>query len=133
MKNAIILREKALKLNLYASDEFWNFKDENKLNELWNGYGPDKWPNCIRSIMTFIYRNYEESALIHDFDYTFSDKSIQGWILADNRFAYNFKKQIDNRYPFKNPLLWPLRVIALAKRKTAIEALELGGFSAWKD
>ena len=133
MKHAGVLRMRAREQNLNAVDAFWLFDNIDALNKLWNGYGPDKWPACIRKIMTWIYRNYEETALIHDFDYTFSDKSIEGWIASDKRFADNFKKQIDIRYPLWKAWLWPFRSIALSKRKAAMVALELGGYTAWCD
>jgi hypothetical protein len=132
MRDAVILRNRSKRLGLSASTRYWDMPGE-KLNVMYNGYGPDKWPECLRAITTWLYRNFEATASIHDERYDGSDGTYAGWLEADDEFADNFKTEIESRYPFWSAWLWPLRVIALGKRTTAMEALELGGFTAWQN
>lgn len=133
MTDAVALRMSCRRLALAATSGFWAFADQDRLNRLYNGYGPDRWPECVREAMTWVYRYYEETALIHDFDYSFSDGTIQGWLDADARFAANIRRQRDLRYPWYKVWLLPLRLLADVKIKAAIWALELGGYTAYND
>ena len=121
----------ARRLGLEADLEFWIFGDTEKLNRIWNGYGPDKWPECVRKIMTWFYRNFESTALIHDWDYEFADGTIDGWKTADDRFYDNARRQCNALYPACYPWMWPFRVIAYAKIRAAKLALDLGGYTAY--
>lgn len=131
MTDAIELRMRARRLGLAATEEFWAFADQDALNRLYNGFGPDRWPETLRSAMTWIYRNYEESALPHDFDFTFSDGTIAGWLAADARLIANMLKQRDALYPLAKFWLWPARAVSAAKIKAAKIALELAGYQAY--
>lgn len=131
MRDALELRMEARRLGLKADEQFWCWRDTEALNRLWNGYGPDRWPECVRAVMTWFYRNFEASALIHDFDYTFSDGSIDGWQTADDRFFANLKRQRDALYPWSKPWMYVHRAIATAKIRAAKLALDLAGYTAF--
>lgn len=131
MRDALELKLQARRLGLKAVEGFWTFLDVDALNRLWNGYGPDRWPVCVRSVMTWIYRNFEASALIHDWDYTFADGTIMGWQTADDRFYENLRIQRDKLYPWSKPWLYPFRILATAKIRSAKLALDLGGYTAY--
>ena len=133
MRDALELRMQARRLGLDAPGEFWTFGDIEALNRLWNGYGPDKWPECVRAVMTWIYRNFEASALIHDFEYTFSDGSTEGWQVTDDRFYKNLKTQRDELYPWFSPWLLAHRAAATLKIRAAKLALDMGGYTAYLD
>lgn len=133
MRDALELRMQARRLGLKAPDAFWTYGDIETLNRLWNGYGPDRWPECVRDVMTWIYRNFEASALIHDFGYTFSDGSTDGWQVEDDRFYENLEIQRDTLYPWSKPWLYPLRAWATIKIRAAKLALDMGGYTAYLD
>ena len=131
MRDALELKMQARRLDLQANGTFWTFQDIERLNRIWNGYGPDRWPACVRKVMTWFYRNFEATALIHDFDYEFADGSIDGWQTSDDRFFANAKRQRDALYPLVKPWLWPFRAVATAKIRAAKIALDLGGYTAY--
>ena len=133
MTDAVQLRMNARAQKLDAPDTFWAFWDQERLNKIYNGYGPDRWPECVRDAMTWVYRHYEETALIHDFEYHFSDGSVAGWLSADSRFLKNIRKQRDLRYPRYKFWLIPARLLDDAKIAAAAWALELGGYTAYND
>ena len=131
MTDAVELRMQARRLGLSAPPIYWEL-EQDRLNRIYNGYGPDKWPECIRAVMTWFYRHFEAAASIHDVRYEFSDGTIAGWLTADTEIVANLKKQRDALYPWSKPWLYPFWVIATIKIKDAQWALELGGYTAYE-
>lgn len=115
-----------------APEIYWEI-DIGWLAKIYNGYGPDRWPECLRKVTTWFYRHFESAASIHDVRYEFSDGTIDGWIRADDEFVQNAKIQLNALYPIWNPLWWPFRAIAYAKIKEAQWALELAGYTAYNE
>ena len=56
-----------------------------------NGYGPERWPESMRKILSWIFRKYPVPAAIHDLRYEFSDGSEVTRRAADTEFAANLK------------------------------------------
>lgn len=132
MKTAAQLRAQAQALGLSRSAIYDALTDA-QLDAIWNGYGPDRWPASIRALMTWLYRNFQASASIHDVRYEFSDGTKSGWHLADDEMAENLRLQLDALYPLSRPWLRPLRWWAQKKITAANIALAAGGFQAYRD
>lgn len=132
MRDVLELRMQARALGLSAPELYWCI-DIGVLSKIYNGYGPDRWPECLRKITTWFYRHFEASASIHDVRYEFSDGTIDGWILADDEFVHNTHIQLAELYPLYNPLYWPFRALACLKIKEAQWCLELAGYTAYNE
>lgn len=131
MKTAAELRRSAQTLGLSRPPIFDVLTDVD-LERIWNGYGPDRWSDTLRGFMTWFYRYYQESAIIHDTRYDFSDGTKRGWHEADDEMAENLKIQLDAKYPENKWWLRPLRWWASKKIAAANLALAAGGFEAYK-
>lgn len=138
----IKIRENAKKLNMEARSDFWS-SPAHVLAEIFNGCGPDSWTDSMRSLATWVYRNYPEAIAIHDFDFQHSDGDLKTLEIVNKRFYDNEKKKLDYLYPvnvytwkiwkWKRVDLTPIRAYAFGKIQLAYIALKNGSESAWID
>ena len=84
------IKEEAAALHLKYPAEFADMPCS-KLAGIANGYGPERWPENLRKLATWIFRNYPAPAAIHDVRYEFSDGSELTRKAADAEFAANLK------------------------------------------
>lgn len=131
MKTAAQLRKQAQALGLKRPPIF-DALTVDQLEAIWNGYGPDRWGERERGCMTWLYRNFQASACVHDVCYEFSDGTKSGWHAADDMMAENLQTQLDALYPSAKWWLRPLRWWAQKKITAANVALAVGGFEAYK-
>jgi hypothetical protein len=124
-------REIVSQLGLSVSDR-WGTLSDADLESICNGFGPDAWPEGLRSVATWWYRNLQPADKIHDVEYQFSDGTKEGWHTADNRFSENGSKILSYRYPIVRVDLWPERAALWAKKHLAIRLLAIGGWDAYK-
>lgn len=125
------IRNAARALHMSARPEFYNLAGC-ELTKICNGYGPDAWSEKRRKVMTWIYRNYAAGAAIHDVDFEFSDGTMKSFDEANDRFIENNKKEMRQRYPLWNPLLYGVRAWAWVKIEAAYVAVcSEEGFEAW--
>ena len=101
------------------------------LREICNGVGADDSPRWVRDILTWIYREYQASAAIHDCDYFAGSDAEDGRLTADRRFRNNCLLEWADCF---GTMRW-LRPRALWDRnkiRLAYNALRLFGESAWR-
>ena len=85
-----------------------------KIDEYYNGTGPDRWPQEVRDKIDELTSFYAPAVVIHDCDFAKSDGSIKGLIVATERFRYNTKMILKHYYP-----LWCIQWLKDGKyRKT---------------
>jgi len=140
------------KYNLIAPREFWN-TPEDKLRNIYNGAGPDKFNNLIRLMLQHLYpkmtieesedklRNYITELIflfkgpvaIHDFDFTFSDKKKETFDEANKRLLSNCMKIVDKEFPFSSIFKWHKRIHWRGKAKLTYYACQKFGWDAWID
>ena len=125
-----VLRDRAKALGMEADPRFWNASPDT-LAQVCNGYGPDMWSDSLRGTATWLYGNYPEAAMAHDWDFKFSDGRPETLILVNERFARNNRIKLNALYPLSRPWLYPLRAIAWTKLRLAYRALQLGSDNAW--
>ena len=123
-------RADVLRIDLSRSPRFDRLT-EDEFAEIYNGYGPDSWPQSIRAAVTWIYRNFEPLAAVHDVDFHFSDGSKKGWLEATSRWAVNISLMLDDRYPISRWWTLPVRAYAWAKLRASWRALQIGSWPAW--
>lgn len=126
-----VARELVIRLGLEFPDQ-WNTLDDDQIAFICNGFGPDAWPEGLRSVASWWYRNLHPVEMGHDVDYQFSDGTRIGWKRADGRFARNGSRVLDYRYPLSNVAQWPLRAALWAKKDMAVRLLALGGWECYR-
>lgn len=110
------------RLGLYRVKEFDSLTVD-EFAEIYNGYGPDSWPEALRNAITIIYRNFKPLAGVHDIGYHFKDRTERGWRLTQWRWKENGKILLNDRYPVRKWWLLPLRWYAEKKINLAYDLL----------
>lgn len=82
-----LLRQiKAARLNVPKG---FSSTDRVDLLQCYNGIGPDRWSCRFRKMTTEILEWFEPEALIHDWEYTYSPKTMWHFTVANMRFLFN--------------------------------------------
>ena len=125
--NSIRHRARALKLGTP-----WEFHAlaAAALTKICNGYGPDKWSDAGRKVLTVIYRKYPCSAAIHDVRYHYSDGTQAGRQIADDEFGANLELEWAAVYGWSR---WinPVALYARVKIRAAYVFVKSMGADAW--
>ena len=64
-------------------------EDLELLAQVYNGLGPERWPERCREWATRALSHYEPEALIHYWEYIFQSKTYLNFTIANLRFAVN--------------------------------------------
>ena len=99
--------------------------------ENYNGAGPDWLPKKERNILTWLLSLFEPAFLIHDMEYSASNRTIKGFIAANSRMWRNIRKIINYEYPRYNPFCWINHVKWYLRGAAAYRACKRFGWSAW--
>lgn len=102
------MRQQAVELRLKYPAEFMT-TPASRLVQIANGYGPDRWPEKMRRMLSWIFRYYPAPAAIHDLRYELSDGSEVTRRAADAEFAANLMivwKNKYGRFRLLNPVAW---------------------------
>lgn len=100
LQEIIRLKETALLLDLLMPENFFLSPPE-KLLKICNGIGPDSWNLFWRKSATFLLKEFQEAAMIHDFCYTYSDGREENRLLYDWQFCMNCHTLLQYRYPYR--------------------------------
>lgn len=84
------------------------------LQACYNGIGPDRWCPRFRRLTTWLLGFFEADALIHDYEYSLTDKSYSLFTLANLRFAYNAALLAFDRLSFRPAIKVALLGLLLA-------------------
>ena len=103
-----------IRLDLHRIPEFDTLTPK-EFCDIYNGYGPDSWPDWGRNLMTWIYRNFRPLAAVHDVAFAFSDGRLDGWQNTSKNWRRNISILLADKYPCRKFWLLPLRPIAWAK------------------
>ncbi len=124
------LKNLCYKYALDAAPEFWETPEE-ELAYIYNGAGPDWMPAWGRKILTEFLEVFQPSFVVHDWDYSRSDKTRKTFDIVNNRMWINMKKILDIEYPFSKVWLWPVRARWYLRARAAYRACCDLGWSAW--
>ncbi len=127
--------KEVLELDLHRIPEFDTLSGA-QFAAIYNGCGPDSWPENLRDVMTWVLRNFKPVIAVHDVEYAFSDGTRKSWDLTQAHWRMNLSYVVAHRYPLRKFWLLPLRVAAWAKARAAMRVLAIGSWpvyrSAWK-
>ena len=117
-------------LSLKMPEDFLRTEAET-LCRICNGIGPEKWKRKYRLFATFILRNFQEAAMIHDFRYFQSDGKRESRKRYDEEFYRNCLILLHNKYPYWKLWLFPVKIWAFLKIRIAKQLLQIFGASAY--
>lgn len=104
----LFMQREAERLSLKYPAQFMLLSSE-ALAQIANGYGPDRWHEKSRKVLSWVFRKYPTPAAIHDVRYEFSDGSELTRKAADAEFAANLRLVWQARYGITrwiNPAAW---------------------------
>jgi hypothetical protein len=102
-----------------------------RLEEIFNGCGPDWLPEFFRNKLSAYLKFFESAFLEHDFSFECSDRTREGFKTANNRLYCNSKKLIAARYSWwVNPVIKSRRYL---QARAIYKACANFGWSAWLD
>lgn len=119
------LIKKARELRL-ENVEILDRYSEAEISEIYNGIGPDRFPDWLRKIVTESAELFEAAALIHDVEYDEGGTREQ-FTAANDRFRRNCYTLVKDRYGWYDPR----RYLWMNKARRWSNYCELFGWSGW--
>ena len=95
---------------------------------IYNGIGPEAWPQRYREWVTSILCRYEPEALIHDWEFVFQPKTYFSFTLANLRWACNSVIKAWHTHRCGGKLFWVDAGCGVA----CALFCQLGGWQAYK-
>lgn len=119
----LIQKARDLKLeNVEILDRY----SEEEISRIYNGIGPDRFPDWLRKIVTESAELFEAAALIHDVEYDEGGTREQ-FTAANDRFRRNCYTLVKDRYGWYDPR----RYLWMNKARRWSNYCELFGWSGW--
>lgn len=119
------LIRKARELNL-ENVEILDRYSEEEISRIYNGIGPDRFPDWLRKIVTESAELFEAAALIHDVEYDEGGTREQ-FTAANDRFRRNCYTLVKDRYGWYDIR----RYLWMNKARRWSNYCELFGWSGW--
>lgn len=98
------------------------------LVRVYNGIGPEAWPERYREWVTSILTRYEPEALIHDWEFVFQPKTYIAFTLANLHWAVNSIIKAWHTHRRVGKLFWVDAGCGVA----CAFCCQLGGWQAYK-
>lgn len=113
------LRTKAEQLKLSGYECLQHYSDYS-LYEIYNGAGPERWPEFARVLLTEILDLFEPAFLLHDVGFNESKGERSKWIEENRMCEENMSRIITNEYPV---FAWNFAYNWLMRRRWKAKAL----------
>lgn len=120
------LREQCEKYQLENREILAKFSDE-ELARIYNGIGPETFPDWMRTGLDALHPSIKCVALIHDVEYELSDGSEEGFRAANERFRRNGIKVAMSEFSWYNPR----RYLVMLDAVKYAAVCQLFGWSVW--
>lgn len=114
------VRKLAYDYCLRGSNKLLKYSDE-ALQNIYNGVGPDRWPDNVRSLLTGLASLYEPAVVIHDVEFKESDGLDVSFKDTVDHFRENAKIILKKEYP-----LWTWAMLKPSYRIKRAAAVALG-------
>ncbi len=114
------VRKLAYDYCLRGSNKLLKYSDE-ALQNIYNGVGPDRWPDNVRSLLTGLASLYEPAVVIHDVEFKESDGLDVSFKDTVDHFRENVKIILKKEYP-----LWTWAMLKPSYRIKRAAAVALG-------
>lgn len=110
LPTAFELRESATKYKLEHLEVLYKYPDE-ILVEQYNGVGPDRWPDAIRDIVSWLLEDVLEAVEVHDMDY-YQGGGEKEFHEANEVLGENVRRLARKKYSWWNPRRWFLKKLS---------------------
>ena len=98
-----------------------------ELASIYNGIGPDAFPEWLRNVISSLHPSLAVVAFIHDIEWHESDGSEEKFAGSNNRFKTNGYAVAKAEYGWYNPL----RYVVMNQARRFGNVCQLFGWSAW--
>ena len=98
-----------------------------ELSAIYNGIGPDSFPEWLRNCISALHPSLAVVALIHDVEWHESDKTRDSFSESNDRFKRNGKSIAKQSFFILNPRRW----IVWNQARRFGNYCELFGWNAW--
>jgi len=98
-----------------------------ELTAIYNGIGPDRFPEWLRNTISALHPSLAVVAFIHDVEWHESDKSKDGFNQSNDRFKRNGYRVAKAQFGWYNPR----RYIVMNQARRFGNACRLFGWSGW--
>ena len=98
-----------------------------ELASIYNGIGPDSFPEWLRGLVSTLHPSLAVVAFIHDIEWHESDGSKEKFTESNNRFKNNGYTVAKANYSWWNPL----RYIVMNHARRFRNICQLFGWAAW--
>ncbi len=98
-----------------------------QLCSIYNGIGPDNFPDWLRDVVSALHPSLAATAMIHDIEWHESDKSAQGFAESNERFKRNGYKSAKAMFGWYNPR----RYIVMNQARRFGNYCQMFGWSGW--
>ena len=102
------LKELAEKYRLEGREIIGKYNMQ-ELCSIYNGIGPDAFPQWLRKGISALNPSLAVVAFIHDIEWHESDGSKEGFKASNDRFRTNGRRVADAEYAWYNPRRWLVR------------------------
>ncbi len=114
------IRRLAYDYGLRGSNKLLKYSDE-ALQAIYNGVGPDRWPDNVRKLLTGLAALYEAAVMVHDTEFKESDGTVSSFLDTVEHFKANVKIIQQTEYPF-----WTWAMLKPSYRVRRAAAIALG-------
>lgn len=125
LPDALELRKSAVKYSLEHWQQLYRLTDE-ELREQFNGVGPDRWPEDLRTMLSEILWDVQEAVEIHDVDYYLGGDE-KAFHEANRVLGRNVRKLARKKYHWWKPRRWFLIEVS----RIMEEATDKYGWEGW--
>ena len=126
LKELKMLREKAEDLQLENCGILRKYTLM-ELSAIYNGIGPDSFPEWLRNFISVLHPSLAVVALIHDVEWHESDKSKEKFAESNARFKRNGYKVAESEFGWYNPR----RYIVMNQARRFGNICQFFGWNAW--
>ena len=98
-----------------------------ELNSIYNGIGPDAFPDWLRDAISALHPSLAVVALIHDVEWHESDLSKESFAASNDRFKQNGYAVAKSQFAWYNPRRW----IVMNQARRFGNICQALGWSAW--
>lgn len=126
LKEIKLLKETAERLQL-ENREIIRKYSMTELAGIYNGIGPDSFPEWLRNAISALHPSLAVVAFIHDIEWHESDKSKEKFTESNNRFKRNGYTVARAEYCWYNPR----RYIVMNQARRFGNICQLFGWNAW--
>ena len=98
-----------------------------ELAGIYNGIGPDSFPEWLRGLVSALHPSLAVVAFIHDIEWHESDQSKEKFTASNDRFKRNGHLVAEAQFGWYNPRRW----IVMNQARRFGNVCQLFGWSAW--